>query len=453
MDRRRFLGLGLATAGAALLPRTGWTAPSNQPDWTSTQLWPRYRYAVGSVGSRVVVAGGTHYDGPKSMVTDHADVYDAATNSWSTTKMGHPRVYARAIAAGSRLLVVGWRDDNGFTESVDIYDSERDSWTYRELQLGKEGFMMAKAGETVAIRANLPDGSSILHTYDGTTDAWTSQPAPPRPRGAELFVAGSIILNRRDAEIWDTIDLFDTATGAWSAISLPTPRMSVTVQSVGSLVLFAGGARDLKYVDTVDIYDTVTGSWSTAHLAEARGVPTPARIGERVIFAGGSKAGPERSVPSQAVDIFDAASGTWSTGQIARHDRSLMATVSGDHVLFTSWTADVDVYDAAADRWGATQLSVARERYSVASVGKYVLFAGGSQYSPYKTLRKHVDTVDVYDTASETWSVRRLQKARETPAAAVVGSRALFIGGELMCEGCGPTALDPFVDMFDADLA
>jgi len=456
VDRRHFLGLGLATVGAALLPRTGLSAPAHEGAWTHLALEPRWTFTVGAVGSRALVIGRQRWDkgAYKFFTSDRVDIYDATTGAWSSAKLAQPRMRARTAAVGSRLLIVGWHSVEGIVESVEIYDSESDSWSFRPLPLGRGVFSLSTVGDQVLIRANLPDDGSVLHTYAAASDTWTSQQSPAPMRGRFTVVAGSTVLYGGASEdVWNEIDVYNTETGALSTISLPTPRKDLTATSIGPLALFAGGLQGSEGSDVVDIYDTTTSSWSTAHLSGPRYRPTACVIGERLMFVGATQLPPESVETSRVVDIFDVSSREWTTSRPTTRGTFQSAVVAGHYALFSSSSKLVDVYDAAADRWTTTELSVARSGYAVASVGRHVLFAGGSTTGTSLTLRPHLDVVDIYDTASGAWTTGQLQMAREAPQVAVVGSQVLFVGGSLACQGCGPNSVDPVVDIFDASLA
>lgn len=73
----------------------------------------------------------------------------------------------------------------------------------------------------------------------------------------------------------NVVDLFDTATGLWSAHPLSQRRSNLAACSVGSrYALFAGGTTDaeggLSRSTHVDIFDGETGMWSNASLEIGR---------------------------------------------------------------------------------------------------------------------------------------------------------------------------------------
>ena len=98
--------------------------------------------------------------------------------------------------------------------------------------------------------------------------------------------------------------------------------------------------------NTVDFYNSVSGAWSTAQLSVARTDLAVTSVGNVAIFAGGSArdAGPTWStaqLKSNAVDLYNSASGTWSTAQLSTGRSSLVATSVENVAIFAGgWTGD-----------------------------------------------------------------------------------------------------------------
>ena len=94
----------------------------------------------------------------------------------------------------------------------------------------------------------------------------------------------------------------------------------------------------------------------------------------------------------------------------------------------------VDLYNSASGTWSTARLSVGRPYLAATSVGNVAIFAGGS-YS---------DAVDLYNSASGTWSTAQLTNGadeRERVIATSVGNVAIFAGGSVgncsfaLCDG------------------
>jgi autotransporter-associated beta strand protein len=84
----------------------------------------------------------------------------------------------------------------------------------------------------------------------------------------------------------------------------------------------------------------------------------------------------------------------------------------------------VDIYDSASQSWSTAELSQAREDLAAASVGDRVLFAGGHLGNGVVS-----NVVDIYNSTTNTWSSSTLSQARNQLAATTVGNKVFFAGG------------------------
>ena len=106
--------------------------------------------------------------------------------------------------------------------------------------------------------------------------------------------------------VWNTTDVFDSATGKWSTAELSVARNGIAAVSVGRFAIFAGGqigwailaahdpgtyalifvAAGSDFVFNVDLFDSATGLWSTYYLSySSRGV-RGASVGVFALFVG-----------------------------------------------------------------------------------------------------------------------------------------------------------------------
>ncbi len=137
---------------------------------------------------------------------------------------------------------------------------------------------------------------------------------------------------------------------------------------------FSTGTRPPS--NAVDVYNTATVAWSTAQLSVARGELAAASVGGVALFAGGQAPG----------ECWG-----WEGGGVDRHNGCILQRFSCDCWLsLTLATADastifdaVDVYNSATGAWSTAQLSVGRYALAAASVGNVALFAGGSTSSAF----------------------------------------------------------------------
>ena len=116
----------------------------------------------------------------------------------------------------------------------------------------------------------------------------------------------------------NTVDLYDSTTGQWSASAAPHASISDRV-SIGSRVLFFAGSA-------VDIYDGNSRTWSSVAIAEGRGDAAVCGSVGVAMFAGGTKAGGDLS---RAVHIYNDANRAWSTASLSVARTRVTAAAAG----------------------------------------------------------------------------------------------------------------------------
>ncbi len=227
------------------------------------------------------------------------------------------------------------------------------------------------------------------------------------------------------AVVYNVVDVYNSATGAWSTAQLSVARDSLAAASVGNVALFAGGrakggllcrevvedvcccvrveclrvlqccgsvcpatsssltratAGGPVVYNVVDVYNSATGAWSTAQLSVARGYLAAASVGNVALFAGGYGAnggllcrqgGGWRCSWLRGVDCLRVLQ---CCGSVCPAAASSLTRATADVAVFYNV---VDVYNSATGAWSTAQLSVAREGLAAASVGNVALFAGG----------------------------------------------------------------------------
>ncbi len=131
-------------------------------------------------------------------------------------------------------------------------------------------------------------------------------------------------------------------------------------------------------LNVVDLYNSATGAWSTAQLSEARFFLAAASVGNVAFFAGGVTVGALlcRDREGGGVDgcvCVECLRVLQCCGSVclATSDSLMHGTAGGS-------SNAVDVYNSATGAWSTAQLSVARGGLAAASVGNVALFAGGS---------------------------------------------------------------------------
>jgi hypothetical protein len=190
-----------------------------------------------AAGNKVVFAGGwsgftcTSNWLPASS-SSTVDIYDTQTNSWSTAQLSTPRGGIRSVSLGNKIFFAGGEDGNSTVyDNVDIYDISSNTWTLGHLSSPRAYVATAAIGNKVFFAGGF--------SYDGSST--TSVPGK----------ASNIV------------DIYDVSTNQWTATTLSgTGSGLITATAVNGKVYFAGGFSG----GIISIYDHASGTWSTSNL-------------------------------------------------------------------------------------------------------------------------------------------------------------------------------------------
>lgn len=235
---------------------------------------------------------------------------------------------------------------------------------------------------------------TVNEEYDPATDTWTTKPPMPTQRadlsggslnGLFYAVGGSGPFCCSSAH-----EAYDPVTDTWS-IRAPmlTPRRALSVASVGGLLHAIGGFIDPGGLRADnEAYDPVTNSWSTK-------APMP--------------------------------TGRFHMG-LVEINGELYAVGGGN---FSGSLSTLEVYDPATDSWTTkTPMPTPRHGPTVGVINNKLYVAGGVQnFAPSPTV-DFLDTVEVYDPATDTWSTETpMLTIRAGAAGQVVNDVFYVIGG------------------------
>jgi hypothetical protein len=310
-------------------------------------------------GGKAYFAGGLT-DLKHSGISGAVEIYDSATNQWSTSTLPDPGIVGAAVAVGGKVLFSGGHiaplpEDGDADNFVDIYDTGTSQWSTARL-----------SGSIGAIVAATIDNTVIFAGADGQNES--------------------------------VVDMYDAGTGKWSTAPLSVARSPEAVVSVGKYVLLAGASSGLGLPapDTraVDIYNSETGKWSKARLTQKRQGFKAVVVGDLAIFAGGDyydKKG--NHLQSDVVDIFNARTGRWTTSKIpnplgshVRTAKITAATVLGEEAIFMGYRGAY-VFDTRTRSWftGAASSVNDNAQAAVTVGGKVVIIADGFPNGIYLT--------------------------------------------------------------------
>lgn len=313
------------------------------------------------------------------------EVFDLASGSFSP---GPTMSTARSLHTCTRLLNGRWLITGGVQQtndpqaSCELYDPATDTF------LPTAAMGTPRTGHTATLLAN----GKVLVT--GGIQAMPVTPTQLQPI----------------REIVNTTELYDPATGAWTAgPNMGTPRAghSAIVRPNGTVALVGGISWDPNFLfgwlpavrRTIDVYNPTTNTMATGpQMATARSLVDPVDLGNnRYLFAGGINAitiipfNPGN--PTNAAEIYDATANTWtSVGALAtargNHrgwalggGRFLLVGGASGSILAPTPLASTEVFDLATNAFTpGPSLAVARAgaAETLTHQGQIQLFGGGT---------------------------------------------------------------------------
>jgi len=344
------------------------------PSWTVTGSMMTSRSdhtATLLPDGKVLVAGGI--TSPPGILLASAELYDPVTGAWTSTgAMSTPRYgHAATLLSDGKVLAVGGFDKDGDLASAELFDPSTGTWA----TTGNMGTPRRHPSVLV-----LPDGRVLVaggeglasaEVYDPVTGAWTetgSMHAPRYGQGMTLLPDGKVLVAGGATSpvgdksfLLDSAELYDPATGAWTA----TGTM-VSIYSGSPATLLPDG-RVLVGGFPPELYDPGTGSWTAAGSKIVSWWHGPAALltDGHVLVLGAAARGED--VPAEtAAAILDPVTGSWSAAGTMKSPHvvgSYTATLLPDGRLLvaggsdgnstetlTPTLADAELYDPGTGR-------------------------------------------------------------------------------------------------------
>jgi hypothetical protein len=184
----------------------------------------------------------------------------------------------------------------------------------------------ARWGGTIAVGGGLvqtPDGgftaTDTLDLFDLASGTWTAGPALPGVRDhavlvalrGDLYLVGGYgaTLAEPTAEVWR----LDAPDGSWERVAdLSTPRAALAVVAVRGRLFAIGGVNESGVLNTTELYDPKTDTWSAGpDLAVPREHTGAAAVGNRVYAIAGRNPQNQTSVETIVVGPKGRPRGRW----------------------------------------------------------------------------------------------------------------------------------------------
>lgn len=286
-------------------------------------------------------------------------------------------------------------------------------------------------------------------------DSWV--PKAPMPQGGEVYGAAGVNgevyafgAHFYNGTTYYTSGKYDPSTNSWSAIApMPTPRIEFATAVCEGKIYAIGGKRSRSEasLDAVEVYDPATNNWaSAAPMPTARDLMHASVVNGKIYVISGhlSFREPHITVFSDANEVYDPQANTWATAANIPNHVADYASAALDNKIYIiggstvepppiGWRAvnTTQIYDPATDKWtlGAPIPKTVMDALAFATSGskapkRIYIFAGWDEIG-------HRDLNQVYDPATDEWSAGAKQSFYnyDEVAAATLNDVMYVVGG------------------------
>jgi hypothetical protein len=273
-------GMAVATVGNKILFAGGgnndWIDVTSRVDiydattnsWSTAELSQARNYpAAVTLNNKVYIAGGGYW-GPLSQGSSTnyhigstaIDIYDNATNTWTTSKLSEGRFELSATAIDNKIYFAGGLHSiYSVSSKIDIYDAANGSWSYSSMKDARAGHWGVAVGDKIlwaggantpyASGYNLADNVEIRHILNGTT---TSECFLPKAQFQSAKINNQIIFfTGISKDQVSQFDVYDISSEKWSTVVLPINLKGSAIVAVNNNIYLAGGSLDFTYTNQV----------------------------------------------------------------------------------------------------------------------------------------------------------------------------------------------------------
>lgn len=331
-------------------------------DPTGSLSVARYSHsAVRLNDGRVLIAGGHTISGSLSSMTRSTEIYDPATQVFSTTGLLNSArgEQGSVLLSNGRVLVVGGLAPGGFElSSAEVYDPAMGVWTLTSPMVTArrspsavallDGRVLIVGGGGNTVTCELFDPATNSFSATGSMSTGRSRPAVARLNDGRVLVAGGF--SGQSGTYLATSELFDPATGTWSAgPNMSSGRQSATATLLADGRVLIAGGNGSTVMSNGQLYSPVTNSFSTTpSLVMGRTSHVAALLADgNVMVAGGTNTS---WIIDATIEVYDVALGTWrSAGLLTSGRNSHSATALGNGKVLivggTPVTSSANLFD------------------------------------------------------------------------------------------------------------
>lgn len=257
---------GLAASSAA--SAVGLGAFTTGPDMPA----PTAQSVVVAQGGKLYIFGG--YETVSSTAVTTVTSFDPSTNTYAALAPlpAATRGACGGVLASGKILVVGGYNV-GEVDLAQIYDPATNSWsTAASVPSGWECAAVVGADGRVHLLGG--ESASTTHrSYDEANNQWLTHAALPVGRtthGAGVAPDGRIVVFGGGSGGGVTTDIYNPTLDTWAAgVVAPAPVIQNAFVTLPGTLLAMGGSNSTSnnsapYFDAVQAFDTTTNQWTTA---------------------------------------------------------------------------------------------------------------------------------------------------------------------------------------------
>ncbi|MDR0797410.1 MAG: hypothetical protein LBE70_01630 [Nitrososphaerota archaeon] len=268
--------------------------PASEPPKPTTDFWStktsmsqaRFGLGVVAVNSKIYAIGGSKDTGLKNSLTGINERYDTVTDTWTTLEpMPTPRTYLAIAAYQDKIYCIGGRSFELGAQIdcniVEVYDIATNEWSTKSFSPINGRLQAYVIQEKIFVIKLSSYQENNLYMYDPATDEWTEKTSLPYIHNLlqisatvdnKLVVMGSFMFNQLSANGTDSeltseqkTLIYDPKTDSWSEKQATFPILGYVVTGVTTGVY----APQKIYVPTIFdtcVYDPESDTWSNAQI-------------------------------------------------------------------------------------------------------------------------------------------------------------------------------------------
>jgi N-acetylneuraminic acid mutarotase len=280
---------------------------------------------------------------------------------------------------------------------------------------------------------------------------WTTKAPMPTPRAQAATIVGNdgkiyVMGGYNETEIFNVTEVYNPSTNTWTtkASMLEAVRgAAVAKDSAGLIYVISGYNSSFDWTPTVQAYNITSNSWTKKADIEYAVLFVNAATGDdgKIYVVGGTEPGDD----TNRLQIYDPETDTWEQGTTLLSERTQLGVAKDANGFIyalggQTWPSTTgalntnEVYDPYSETWSTrTPLIDRRNEFGAAfgADGNIYVIGGGQDYT--NNASPFFGTTMVYDPLSDSWGLdANMPTPRKELAAVSVGNSVYAIGG---CNG------------------